>query len=224
MPTRRRRRAGRPTAEEAALVPERLLDAATWLFARRGFGGTSMEAIARRAGASSKTVYSRYASKQEVLRAVVRRLFDRAVRSEAPAAEAEPTATPRQTLLTIGRELAALSAAQPTAGVNRLILAEAFQVSELADLFIDLHARASAIVRQPLERWRADGTLPASPDPALAAPIFVEMVASLPRLRAMLGKPLAPEEVDRLVGTAVDLFLAGCGGPEPDAAGPGVAR
>jgi AcrR family transcriptional regulator len=210
--TRRTPRQGRLPAAEAALIPERLLDAATALFVQRGYANTSMDAIARQAGASSKTVYSRFANKEEVLRAVVRRLFDRAIGGEG-AADPGVDSAPRPVLLRIGRELAALSAAPTAAGVNRLIMGEAFQVPELAELFIDLHERACGLVRGHLERWRKEGTLPHPPRPSDAAIIFVEMVASLPRLRALLGRPLAANETDRRVSVAVDLFLRGCGYP-----------
>jgi AcrR family transcriptional regulator len=207
----KKRHVGRLPADEAARIPERLLDAATLLFTRTGFANTSMDAIARQAGASSKTVYSRFANKEEVLQAVVKRLFDRAMSDDAAVQLESETVDPRTFLLSVGRDLAELSKAPTTAGLNRLIMAEAFQVPELARLFIELHERACAIVRGPLGRWRDSGAMPHVPDPGVAAVIFVEMVASIPRLRALLGKPLKKEEVDRLVTSAVDLFLRGCG-------------
>ena len=82
---------------------------------------------------------------------------------------------------------------------------------ELAQLFVDLHERACELVREPVAQWREEGTLPDAPRPAEAAMIFVEMVASIPRLRALLGRPLRPKETERLVTSAVDLFLRGCG-------------
>jgi AcrR family transcriptional regulator len=210
--TRKRRHTGRLPAAEAAQIPERLLDAATLLFTKTGYARTSMEAIAKQAGASSKTIYSRFASKEEVLQAVVKRLFDRAsIADSGPGDATAAGADPRSFLLEVGRDLANLSRASASAGLNRLIMAEAFQVPELARLFIELHERACAMVREPLERWRRSGALPAVPDLDAAAVIFVEMVASVPRLRALLGKPLREEEVDRLVAAAVDLFLRGCG-------------
>lgn len=209
---RKRRHTGRLPAAEAAQIPERLLDAATVLFTSSGYARTSMEAIARQAGASSKTIYSRFANKEEVLQAVVQRLFKRAMSGEDSFENAAATgADPRSFLLEVGRDLADLSRAPAAAGLNRLIMAEAFQVPELARLFIELHERACAVVREPLERWRASGVLPDVVDPGAAAMIFVEMVASIPRLRALLGRPLRKEEVDRLVTSAVDLFLRGCG-------------
>ncbi len=199
---------GRPTAAQTEQVPGRLLDAATWLFVHRGFGKTSMEAIAKRAGASTKTVYSRFANKEAVLRAVVRRMFDQAV--DAALANGSPFPDdPREFLLQVGQDLAALSADPATAGVNRLIMAEAFQVPELAELFLELHERASALVREPLVRWRDEGRVRALGDPETSAALFVEMTASIPRLWSLLGRPLERAATERLVEEAVDLFLAG---------------
>jgi AcrR family transcriptional regulator len=212
MKARKPARTGRLPASEAAQIPDRLLDAATSLFIETGYAKTTMDAIARRAGASSKTVYSRFANKEEILTAVVRRLMDRAVAADEAAVGAGAIGNdPHDFLLKVGRQLAALSEARETAGLNRLIMGEAFQFPELKRLFVDLHDRAIAVVREPLEKWQREGVLAAVPQPRLAAIIFIEMVASIPRIRALLGEPLARRETNALVNTAVDLFLRGCG-------------
>ena len=54
---------GRLSAEDAALLPDRLLDAALELFNERTYAEATMEQIARRAGASTTTLYARYADK-----------------------------------------------------------------------------------------------------------------------------------------------------------------
>ena len=79
---------GRLSAEAAAAVPDRLMDAAFGLFSRQGYADTSMEEIARTANASTKTIYSRYANKAELLKAVVQRIITRAM--AAHAAEPRP--------------------------------------------------------------------------------------------------------------------------------------
>src|SRR5689334_6638391 len=61
---------GRLSAEDAAALPDRLLDAAFELFSAQGYAGTSMEEIAKKAGASTKTLYGRYAGKAELLKGV----------------------------------------------------------------------------------------------------------------------------------------------------------
>ena len=59
----------RPISEDA------FLDAATELFARQGYGATSVDQIALRAGSTKPTLYARFASKEE--------LYARAVEREA---------------------------------------------------------------------------------------------------------------------------------------------
>lgn len=206
------RRSGRLPAEKAAMIPDRLLDAATELFGEGGYARTTMDGIARKARASTKTVYSRYPGKERILAAVVRRLMDRAIASEtAMVADKTDNKDPRAFLLWSGRQLAALSAAKETVGLNRLILSESPQFPELARLFVDLHERAIAFISEPLQIWREAGYLPYISDTKLAATMFIEMAASVPRLHALLGKPLSPGETETLIATAVDLFLRGCG-------------
>ena len=48
------RRGGRPTRAEAAQLGDKILDAATALFLSRGFGATSIEAIAARLAKTPK--------------------------------------------------------------------------------------------------------------------------------------------------------------------------
>lgn len=203
---------GRLSAEETALLSGRLLDAAQSVFVEMGYARATMDAIAKKAGASRKTIYARYANKAEVLTAVVNRLLDTALAPhEAESASAFGGREPRALLMQIAHELSGLSSAPHIAGLNRLIMAEAVQVPELARLFINLHERAVANVSRSLEALKNERRLPNLPPPHLTATIFIEMVASVPRMRALLGQPLSKKENEALVTTAVDLFLRGCG-------------
>lgn len=65
---------GRPSSSEIELRIERLLDTATEVFLEKGFDGTSVDEIVRRAGASKQTLYSRYRSKANLFKAVMHRL------------------------------------------------------------------------------------------------------------------------------------------------------
>lgn len=62
-PTRQRRKQARP---------QELLDAALGLFVERGFAATRMEEVAALAGVSKGTLYIYYASKEDLLKAVIR--------------------------------------------------------------------------------------------------------------------------------------------------------
>jgi TetR/AcrR family transcriptional regulator, mexJK operon transcriptional repressor len=237
-PTRRPRpRAsgpGRLPATAQAHLPERLLDAALAVFMREGYARATMADIAAAAGTTRKTLYARHANKTEVLAAVVNRLLDAALAEPAapshpplpsaprpvapgPASAASPTARqrrasagePRAVLQSIATELALLSVSPEVVGLNRLILAEAGRAPALADLFLDLHARAVAVVQAQLASLQRAGLLrrPAGGARA-AAGLFVEMSCSLPRLRALLGRPMSQDELRTHVQAAVGQFLA----------------
>jgi TetR/AcrR family transcriptional regulator, mexJK operon transcriptional repressor len=64
---------GRPSAAEAAVRIEKLLDVAARLFLEKGYEGTSVGEIARRANASKETLYSRYPTKKDLFTAVMQR-------------------------------------------------------------------------------------------------------------------------------------------------------
>lgn len=203
---------GRLSAEETERLEQRLLDAAEEVFLDQGFARATVDAIAKAAGATRKTIYARYANKAEILTAVVNRLLDAAMAPHQQEARAKPAGREaRALLLQIARELAALSEAPHVAGINRLIFAEALQAPDLARLFLDLYARAADDVQTNLELLRDEGVLPRLPNSRLAAVIFIEMAASLPRLRALLGAPLSRKETNDLTLAAVEIFLHGCG-------------
>jgi len=63
-------------AGQAAQTRERILDAALAGYRERGIGGTSLQAIARRADLSAATVLNHFGSADELARVVVGRLTD----------------------------------------------------------------------------------------------------------------------------------------------------
>jgi TetR/AcrR family transcriptional regulator, mexJK operon transcriptional repressor len=72
----RRGPGGRPTREEAERRHRALLDAATQLFLEGGLNGTSIDAIAERAGVAKRFIYARYADKGELFVAAVGRFVE----------------------------------------------------------------------------------------------------------------------------------------------------
>src|SRR5262249_36618918 len=98
---------GRLSAAQAEELPDRLMDAAFDIFVDRGFADATMDAIARRAGASTKTLYSRYANKFEILEAVVARNIERTVVAHIRSFALTPQdAQPREFLYMLGRQIA----------------------------------------------------------------------------------------------------------------------
>lgn len=66
-----KRRPGRPPSSEAADTKALLRKAALRLFARHGFAGTSIRAIAQEVGLSESVIYAHFANKQAVFESVL---------------------------------------------------------------------------------------------------------------------------------------------------------
>jgi len=200
---------GRLTAEEAARLPDRLLDAALELFNAQGYGGTSMEQIARRAGASTKTLYARFTDKPAVVQAVVNRIIEASLKA-AGAATPDPGRDPRRFLIALGTEIVT-NIGQAGAGLIQIALSEARHSPVIARMYNATLARGRAIFRGALEEWHAAGLLPDLKDPEMAAMLLISMLTDMARIRTAMGESMSEKEIAAYIPYATDLFLKGCG-------------
>jgi TetR/AcrR family transcriptional regulator, mexJK operon transcriptional repressor len=203
------RRGGRPTRLEAAALGDKILDVATALFLSRGFGATSIEAVAARARISKRTFYHRFRDKPELYRAVVRRLLQHWL-PELDAAFAPPAALD-VVLARLSRHMLAIALSPEALALRRLLLAEAERFPELVAIAIEQGAmRAIERIAGLLEEERRAGHVVLD-DCRFAAMQFQEMVLSIPLRRAMgFGTPLSEQERDEWARKSVALFIAGC--------------
>jgi AcrR family transcriptional regulator len=203
---------GRLSAEQAEFLPERLLDAALVLFDERGYAGTTMEQIAKRAGASTKTLYSRYANKADILVASINRLVERALATLATELAADPRgADPRGAIIGLGRRIALGLSAGQGARIGYLLLTEGRRIPELGAIYKAGLARGTGLFRAALERLRADGSLPGLTDLDRTARLCLSMMTDIPRIRAAIGEPMTEAAIDAHITFAADIFLRGCG-------------
>jgi len=202
---------GRLSAEDAAAVPDRLLDAALALFSAQGYAGTSMEEIARKAGASTKTLYSRYSGKAELLQGVVMRIMSRALTAHAAETSPDPgQVDPRVFLVALGKRILDELGGEG-AGLIRIAFSEARRAPELARMYDETLKMGCGNVRRALEIWKGQGLLPDLADPERAAALCISMVSDPARIRTAMGQPLGKAEIEAHVPFAVDMFLRGCG-------------
>jgi len=207
-----RRGSGRLSLDEAARLPDRLLDAAIAVFLDLGYAQTSMDRIAGEAGASTKTVYDRYRNKNEILAAAVQRLIDRATPALISAVDkGRDDVEPRAFLTVTGERLAILATAGEALGIYRLVVAESPRFPDLARLYAQGTGRVVACLGRLLAQWNAIGRLPLYGKPESAAAAFVDLVVATPRNKAVIGTPLSRSALKAHVATAVDLFFRGCG-------------
>src|SRR5262245_10397916 len=208
----RSRGPGRLSTKETELLESRLLDAAEAVFLEQGYARATIDSIAKASGATRKTIYARYATKEAIFDAAVRRLLDAGVslpRLRAGGQEGDP----RAILLMLAKDLIALLETPQMVRIYRLIFAEGEQMPQLARMSAELYDREANVVVAALEALRATGKFPSMPGPRMAAVMFTELVSSTARLRALAGPgaALPRAQADRYVTAAVDFFLAGCG-------------
>lgn len=202
------RRGGRPTRHEAAALGDKILDAATALFLSRGFGATSIEAVARRARISKRTFYHRFDDKAGLYRAVVQRLLQRWMPQFEAAFEA-PAALDAL-LQRLAQEMLAVGLSPEALALRRLLLAEAERFPELVAIMAEQGAsRGIERIAALLEDERRAGHI-AFDDCRFAAMEFQEIVLSIPLRRAAFGNPLTESEQAAWARQCVALFLYGC--------------
>ena len=206
---RLRGRGGRPSRTESALLSDRILDVATKLFLADGFGGTSIESVAKQAGISKRTFYHRFRGKEALFEAVVRRLIERwmppfdAALLDAPSL---PEALRRSAEYMLDVALTAEGLA-----LHRIVIAEAERFPRLPRILHELGAAPGVerIARHLDERIACGELRPI--DSRFAAEQFILMTVTGPRRRALgLGKPLDGTELRAWIDNTVALFLDGC--------------
>lgn len=205
------RRGGRPSRLQTVELQQTILDVATELFLTRGYGATSIEAVASAARISKRTFYHRFRDKAELFEAVVRRLIERWL----PPFEARllDTAPPDLLLAGIARQMLAVALSPPALALHRVLVAEAQRFPELVQLVNEAGAsKGVERIAALLERESQAGRLRIA-DSRFAAEQFVNMVLSGPQKRALgFGRPFDAEEIETWTRRTVALFLDGCRG------------
>jgi AcrR family transcriptional regulator len=203
------RRGGRPTRLEAAALGDKILDVATDLFLSRGFGATSIEAVAGRARISKRTFYHRFRDKAELYTAVIRRLLENWL-PQFEAAFETPGALDA-VLERLAKRMLAVALSPQALALRRLLLAEAERFPELVAIAIEQGAtRAIERIATLLEEEHRAGRIVLD-DCRFAAMQFQEMVLSIPLRRAMgFGAPLSKAECDEWAAKCATLFVRGC--------------
>jgi AcrR family transcriptional regulator len=203
------RRGGRPSRDQAEQLSETILEVATGLFLTEGYGATSIEMVARRAGISKRTFYHRFADKSALFEAVVRGIVERL----RPPNDASLFAggSLEQILLGLARVILRASLTPEALGLFRIIVAESGRFPELAATVAGQGARQEGIVRIAalLER-AAEGIAPEAA--RFAAAQFMFMVVAIPQRRALgMGEAMTEAELDGWARDTVRLFLEGFG-------------
>ena len=146
------RKTGRPSLDDAQSLTNRIVDVATHLFLSDGFEATSLEKIAKEAGVSKRTLYSRFDSKSELFKAVVARYTTRNAAAIVPLQH--PSATNVERLTHICIETLGFCLNASVIALERVMMAEVERFPELALVVNDY---ATAHLKEPLRQVLQDG-------------------------------------------------------------------
>lgn len=214
-------RRGRPRAGERAAREEALVDAALAELSEAGWGGFTMAGVARRAGASTETLYAWFSNRDGLVRRMIQHSADLSAAAIHQALEGgASTHYVRGTLLAYARGLLDLLTGTPSLVLHRAAIAS-------PDLAAVLQAegrlRIGALVAQYLAERDAAGDL-RCPDPEGAFTVLHGLIVRDLHIGLLLGAR-RPGEVDLQARAeeGVDMFLRfyGPGDPAPFDSGAG---
>jgi AcrR family transcriptional regulator len=177
------------------------------IFLEYGFEATSMEAVARAAGITKRTLYARYQNKDVLFADVVVWALERYHWSEPPLEQGQ---TDLATSLTaIGRSALARALDPDIVRLNRMAICEAARVPEFASQTHSLtwSPRMQAVMGLLTAHKNAGSVI--VDDIEIAAEQFLAMVAAIPARLATFGKTRTPDVEERHLQHAVSLFLRG---------------
>lgn len=205
-----RRCRGRPQLRPDAETRQIIYEAARHEFAGSGYAATSMEAVARLAGVSTKTLYRLIPNKASLFEGMVSDRLDRFLSDfnlhaadQVDIDEALHAALMACADLMLDDEVIAL---------QRMILQETGKFSDLAGAFYNNGIKRTAAALADWLRMQEKRGLIVLDDADEAAGMLLGMLSSAPQRAAIFGgvpMPLRPQ-IEARVRSCVKLFLRGC--------------
>ncbi len=201
---------GRPQARPDEVTRRLIHEAAQQEFLESGYAATCMEAVAARAGVSTKTLYRLIPTKAALFEGMVTARLDEFFAGiVADVVDSPDLASALETMLV---DCAGLTLDKEVLGVHRLVIAESDRFPELAQAFYKNGIqRVPVVLAGWLDTQRKRGMLRLE-DPKAAAGMLLGMMISEPQRAAILrqGKPLSPNAVRERARACAQLFLRGC--------------
>ncbi len=185
----------------------KILDAASQLFAERGYAATTTRAIAERAGVNEVTIFRRFENKAGVLRALGERFAEQSMARSVP--ELPDPDDVEATLLAIGRS--EVSASIENGGVALRLAFDASTVPEVAELVgTGPRSNLETLAQYLADRQKA-GQLRTDIPPMVMAEAFGALTSSFVMFRTIMGVLDTPDDpmADTSVEQLVDLFFNG---------------
>ncbi|HZU93268.1 MAG TPA: TetR/AcrR family transcriptional regulator [Microbacterium sp.] len=197
---------GRP----AGLTGDALLDVARGVFLEFGYGGASMDEVAKRARISKSSLYREHASKKALYAAVVHAWARAGRDAMRPSLERlRGSGDLRAGLIDLAETMRAGILSPPVLEMRRLVTAEALSQPEVARVYLEESWNTNIRnLSDTLKEIAGRGALHIG-DVDAAAGQFTWLVIGAPLNARLLGAEADEPPVEQ----AVDLFLAGYAAP-----------
>lgn len=200
---------GRPRLGEAEMINEKLLRAALQEFLTYGYGKASLTRVVKTAEASKSTLYSRYASKEELFLAIIRAQIEQL--SPATSLQSSVGMALDEGLTAYASHMLKHSLFGDLRGVDRLIYSESHQFPELAQAARERTElgvkRLQTFIRKCAER---DG-IPCR-NPRMVAENFIFMIRGWYADIVLSNREVTVAECERWVKNAVRTIVKGRAG------------
>jgi AcrR family transcriptional regulator len=208
--TQDRRCRGRPQVRPDEETRRIIYEAARHEFAGSGYAATCMEAVARRAGVSTKTVYRLVPNKASLFEGMVSDRLDRLI-YEVTLHATDHTDL-EAALRTALMACADLTLDEEVIALQRMLLQEAGKFSEIGRAFYTNAIQRTAKALAGWLRVQQNRGMIALDDADEAAGMLLGMLTSAPRRAAMFGDVPLPSrpQIEARVRSCAALFLRGC--------------
>lgn len=204
----RPRRGGRPTLQETERLDWAVRECALQLFLEHGYEGTSMDAIACAAATTKASLYTRFASKQDVFSTVLKWAIQR---PDWPSPEPDlPDVDDLEAALTAIADAAVRKATNPAmVKLGRIAMAQAARFPDIAHwTHLAALSPRHQLVIDLLSRHAEAGKIVVA-DPEILAEHFFALVTGMPARLASFGITRDPAQQKRRTEIAVQFFLRG---------------
>jgi len=194
--------------------PERskqIVAAAAEVFSERGYERASMAEIAARVGVVEGALYKHFASKRELLFAVMRRFYDRRIESLRDGLAGIRGARSRLRFVILSQ----LRAFTEDTGLCRVVISEIRPLDDYGQSLVrELNRELTGFALRVIEEAARAGELRADVPPQMVRDVIYGGIEHL-AWTAVIGQ--RPLDVERTADALTDLILRGIGAAEPAA-------
>lgn len=200
----------KPPSKRLTARRDAFLAAAREVFREKGYAEATLDEVIARSGGSRQTLYELFGGKQGLFEAIISDACETIFQGLTP--EQLATRAPDAVLREVGTRYLAIVTGPDCVSINRLIIAEAPRIPELAQQYWRFGpGRSRAFLAEFFDHQIGRGVLRMA-DSRAGADHFLEMLSGTLRVQCLIGlrPPPTPDEIEQIVQSAVAQFLRGC--------------